>query len=85
MGLLIMVPMLPGLLSSVYPIANRPWMAPVPMLGQHLLMSDLLGGKPVAAASVALAGLVTAAAAGGLVRLATGLRARADCLRPVRR
>ena len=73
MGLLIMVPMLPGLLSSVYPIASQPWMAPVPMLGQHLLMTDLLGGKPVAAASVVLAGLATAVAAAGLVRLATGL------------
>jgi len=66
------VPMLPGVLSAVYPIASQPWMYPVPILGQHLLLSDVLGGKApgvvmfIAAAATALAaalvlvGLVTA-------------------------
>jgi sodium transport system permease protein len=45
MGLLIMVPMLPGILSSVYPINSQPWMYPIPILGQHVLSGDVLGGK----------------------------------------
>jgi sodium transport system permease protein len=46
MGILILVPMLPGIITSVYPIATQIWMYPIPILGQHVLMSDVLGGKP---------------------------------------
>lgn len=76
MGYLIMVPMLPGLLSSVYPITSQPWMYPIPILGQHLLASDVLGGKspaPVMFGLAALAALVTAML---LVRLTTRLLQR---------
>jgi sodium transport system permease protein len=64
MGYLIMLPALPGLLSSVYPIGTKPWMYPIPILGQHLLATDVLGGKPpapiifVVAAATALAAAV---------------------------
>jgi sodium transport system permease protein len=46
MGFLIMVPVLPGMLSALYPISSRPWMYPIPLLGQHMLAADVLGGKP---------------------------------------
>jgi sodium transport system permease protein len=64
MGYLIMLPALPGLLSSVYPIGTKPWMYPIPILGQHLLATDVLGGKPpgpimfLVAAATALAAAV---------------------------
>jgi sodium transport system permease protein len=45
MGILILVPMLPGIISIAYPIPSKPWMYPIPLLGQHVLMSDVLGGK----------------------------------------
>jgi sodium transport system permease protein len=45
MGILILVPMLPGIIATVYPIAAQFWMYPIPVLGQHLLMTDVLGGK----------------------------------------
>jgi sodium transport system permease protein len=45
-GLLILLPMLPGLLASLYPLSNRPWLAPIPILGQYALAADVLGGKP---------------------------------------
>lgn len=48
MGILIMFPMLPGILSSVYPIASQPWMYPIPVVGQHVLAADVLGGKATA-------------------------------------
>ncbi len=45
MGVLISVMMLPALLSSLYPIADRVWMYPVPVVGQYLLLTALLGGR----------------------------------------
>ncbi|MCC7032265.1 MAG: ABC transporter permease [Acidobacteria bacterium] len=76
MGFLIMVPMLPGVLSTVYPIASQPWMYPVPMLGHHLLLADVLGGKaPGPMVFVASAG-VTVFASLALVRLITALLSR---------
>ncbi|MCA1586687.1 MAG: ABC transporter permease subunit [Acidobacteria bacterium] len=60
-GFLILVPMVPGLLSTIYPLGSQPWMYPIPMIGQHALLTDVLGGKPpqttmfVGAAASALA------------------------------
>jgi sodium transport system permease protein len=73
MGFLVMIPMLPGILGSVYPIASQPWMYPVPILGQHVLMTDVMGNKTPAALMFVVAGVVTTIAAMVLVRLATGL------------
>ena len=61
LGMLMLVPMLPGIVSTIYPLAGRPWLAPVPVLDQYALAADVLGGKPphvvfynLAAASVLL-------------------------------
>ncbi len=45
LGMLMMVPMLPGVVSTIYPLAGRPWLAPVPVLGQYALAADVLGGE----------------------------------------
>jgi len=45
MGVLISVMMLPALLSSLYPIADRVWIYPVPVIGQYLLLTAYLGGR----------------------------------------
>jgi sodium transport system permease protein len=71
MGYLIMVPTLPGLLSSVYPLSSHPWMYPIPVLGQHLLATDVLGGKVPAPVMFALAATTVLAAAIVLVALTT--------------
>jgi sodium transport system permease protein len=76
MGFLIMVPMLPGVLSSVYPIASEPWMYPLPILGQHLLVTDLLGGTPPGGLMFVAAALSTTAVALVLVRLGSSLLQR---------
>jgi sodium transport system permease protein len=76
MGFLMMVPMLPGLLSSVYPIASEPWMYPVPILGQHLLLTDVLGGKALDLRMFGAAALATVIAAALLLRLVTALLQR---------
>ena len=57
LGMLMLLPMLPGLVSTMYPLAGRPWLAPIPVLGQYALAADVLGGKPPSAAFYALAGV----------------------------
>jgi sodium transport system permease protein len=76
MGLLILVPMLPGMLSTMYPIASKPWMYPVPILGQHLLVTDVLGNKAPAWPMFVLGALGAIFLALALVRLTTGLLSR---------
>jgi sodium transport system permease protein len=46
LGMLMLIPMLPGIVSTVYPLSGRSWLAPVPVLGQYALAADVLGGKP---------------------------------------
>jgi sodium transport system permease protein len=45
MGILILAPMLAGMLGTLYPITNQPWMYAVPMLGQYVLLTNVLGGR----------------------------------------
>lgn len=56
-GMLILLPMLPGVISTLYPLSNRPWLAPVPIIGQYALAADVLGGKPPGVAFYVLAGV----------------------------
>jgi sodium transport system permease protein len=73
MGLLIIIPMLPGLLSTLYPLSGQAWMYPLPILAQHVLTADVIAAKATpwwgfatAAASALILSLV-------LVQLATQL------------
>jgi len=45
MGYLILLPMIPGIAATFYPLGDRPWMAPIPILGQYALSTDIMGGK----------------------------------------
>lgn len=69
LGVLMLIPMLPGLVATIYPLADRPWLAPVPVLGQYALAADVLGGKPPSVAFYFLAGISVLACAGLLVAL----------------
>jgi sodium transport system permease protein len=71
LGMLIMVPMLPGILAAVYPLSNQPWMAPIPILGQYVLLTDVLGGKEPTAMSLGVAAFVALLASLVLVYLTT--------------
>jgi sodium transport system permease protein len=75
-GLLILLPMLPGLLSTLYPLSNRPWLAPVPIFGQYALAADVLRGKPPAVAFYVLAGVSVLACALILLALTSRLLTR---------
>ena len=76
MGFLIMVPMLPGILSTVYPLTSQPWMYPIPVLGQHVLAADVLGGKPTPTWAFLMAGAAALVVALALLHLTTGMLQR---------
>ena len=73
LGMLIMLPMLPGILSVLYPLGNQPWMIPIPILGQHVLLADVLGGKAPELVWFGVAGLSALVAALVCVYLTTRL------------
>ncbi|MBS1820000.1 MAG: ABC transporter permease [Acidobacteria bacterium] len=76
LGMLMLVPMLPGIVSTIYPLAGRPWLAPVPVLGQYALAADVLGGKPPHVVFYILAAASVLLCAGILVGLTARLLGR---------
>jgi sodium transport system permease protein len=74
--ILMLVPLLPGMVSTAYPLSDRPWLAPVPILGQYALAADVLGGKPPALASYVIAAVVVVVLALALVALTARLLRR---------
>lgn len=73
LGMLIMLPMLPGILSALYPLGNQRWMIPIPILGQHVLLAEVLGGKTPELIWFAAAGLSALAAGLAFVFFTTRL------------
>jgi sodium transport system permease protein len=73
MGMLVLVPMVPGMLNTLYPLSDMPWLHPVPIIGQQVLLTQVLGGRPVGLMSFAASAGTTMLAALILVRLTTRL------------
>ena len=76
LGLLPLVPSLPGLVLVFVSIAAHPWMMAIPTFGQTLLIGQLVRGEPLGALSVAIACVTTGLAAGALLLLAAKLYER---------
>src|SRR6266540_6770996 len=73
MGFLMMAPMLPGVMSTLYPLGDKAWMYPIPMIGQQVLLAAVLGGRQVGVLGFVVAAAGALAAAAVLVRLTTAL------------
>jgi sodium transport system permease protein len=73
MGVLILLPMLPGILSTVYSLGDAPWMYGVPVLGQHVILTGVMGGRWPDPWAFAVAGLMAGACAAILIYLTTTL------------
>lgn len=69
MGILILLPMIPGLMGALYPIGASPWMYFVPMLGPYVLLTNVLGGRDPGVAAFVNSGLISFIAAVLLVRI----------------
>lgn len=64
MGVLVLLPMIPGVVGALYPIGNAPWMYAMPMLGPYVLLTNVLGGQvPPMNAFLISAGISIVAAA----------------------
>jgi sodium transport system permease protein len=63
LSMFVFLPMLPGFMFAFGSLEAQPWMHALPMLGQHVMISDLLRGQPPAAGAVAVLSAVTMAAA----------------------
>ena len=72
-GFLILIPVLPGLLSTFYPIKSAGWMNFVPALGQHVLLMDVLGGKAPPVWGFVVAGITSVIVGLACVRLTAHL------------
>lgn len=73
MGFLIMGVTIPGVLSAFYPVTNRPWMQPIPVLGQYALGTEILSGKLPSPFVFAGAAITDLALAGVFLWLASRL------------
>lgn len=71
MGFLVLLVTIPGVLTSFYPLTDRPWLHPIPIVGQFAMSMDILGGKPPAMWGFIVAGLGSIALTGVFLGLAT--------------
>jgi sodium transport system permease protein len=76
MGMLVLLPLFPGVISILYPLSNRRWLTPIPIFGQYALAADVLGGKPPGTTFYVLAGVSVLACALLLVALTSRLLKR---------
>jgi sodium transport system permease protein len=73
MGVLVLLPMLPGMISAVSTLGQEAWMYLVPVLGQHVLVMGVLSGRPEEWWAFVTAGLLAALSAALLIRTMTTL------------
>ena len=73
LSMLMLVPIVPATFLSLQPIKSTLWAMLVPVLGQTLLMSDVLRGERAPAGWFALAALATGACAAALLAWAARL------------
>lgn len=59
--LFLMLPFLPAVYIALAPIEPRLWMMAIPILGQDLLLADVMRGEPMSAPPLLVAALVSAA------------------------
>ena len=76
LSLSMFVPMLPGIFLSLAPVKSALWMSAVPVLGQQVMLVDLLNDRPVPAEAFALAALSALAVTSMLLRFAAALLGR---------
>ncbi len=62
-SILIFLPMIPGMVTQIYPLQPATWMMAVPALAQQLLLVDVMGGEPVSTTGLVISAAATTALA----------------------
>jgi sodium transport system permease protein len=73
MGFLMIVPVFPTVFNTMNPITSQFWMYAIPMFGQSIGLTDVLGGKAPSPLLLLLAAVMTLTAAATLTRFTTSL------------
>lgn len=73
MGVLVLLPMIPGVVGALYPLGNAPWMYATPMLGPYVLLTNVLGGQMPPINAFAISAGISLVAAAVLVRITATL------------
>jgi sodium transport system permease protein len=81
LSLMIFLPMVPGFLFAFGSLTVQSWMSWVPMLGQHLMIGDIMRGQVPAAAPAAALTLITLVATAVLLAATSALLGRESILR----
>lgn len=81
LSLLMLVPMLPGFLFAFGSLQPQAWMMWIPMLGQHVAMSDIVRGQALSSGLTAAMTLSCLLGAALAVALTAGLLGRESTLR----
>jgi sodium transport system permease protein len=76
MGLLIIIPMLPGFLASLYPLSGQAWMYPIPVIAQQVLAGDVVAARPTPWWAFVVAALTAITLSVVLIQLTTQLLQR---------
>ena len=58
-SVMIFVPMIPGIVTQIYPLQPADWMMLVPALSHQLLLIDVMGGEEIATLSLSMSALAT--------------------------
>lgn len=75
-GYVAFLPMIPFFAVTFNWVEQGTWTAFIPILGQHLMILNVMAGEALAAWELALAGLIALGAAGALLRFASTLFVR---------
>lgn len=58
-SVMIFLPMIPGIVTQIYPLQPADWMMLVPALSHQLLLIDVMGGEEIATLSLSMSALAT--------------------------
>ncbi|MGB1189288.1 MAG: ABC transporter permease [Pseudomonadales bacterium] len=72
-GILVIIPVLPSLVLQFYPVTTSLWMYLIPILGQSLMIKEILGAEPVAVSAYFLSLISTLAASVSICFIAARL------------
>jgi sodium transport system permease protein len=73
LSFLMMAQMIPGMMATMNPATQKPWMHYVPWVGQQTLLTDVLGNKPISPLVFVVVGVVNIVLALVVVRATGGL------------